>query len=216
MTLVEIYRVLAFLGIGSMLLPILFFIVSKIKIKTFEIRIFVVLAILYFLFGIISVCLIFSNSSNQDEYYLVYQIIEAIVLFILLITKGNLKLSRLVIFLCLMTIVYLILDFMFLKMIFSFNELTTMFLKLVVVLLSIHFLKENYLIKENKTFTNQYFLMFISALILNFSLTFLISCFESIIRSAEDEMFLWIWIIYQLTGITYYVILSLNIWSLKK
>ena len=58
--------------------------------------------------------------------------------------------------------------------------------------------------------------MFISALILNFSLTFLISCFESIIRSAEDEMFLWIWIIYQLTGITYYVILSLNIWSLKK
>jgi hypothetical protein len=216
MNLVNIYRVLAVLGIGSMMLLILFFVVAKIKVKTFEIRIFVILSILYFIFSIVSVFLIFSNNSYQDTYYLFFQIIEAIVLVVLFVTIGNLKLSRLFIFLSFITMIYVILDFVFLNNYFSFNELTTMFLKLVVVLIAINFLKENYLIEQKKFITNRYFLMFISALIINFSLTFFISCFESIIRATEDEIFLGIWIVYQLTGIGYYSIISLNIWSLKK
>jgi hypothetical protein len=216
MTLINIYKVLAVLGIGSMMLPILVFIFTKFKIYSIETKIFLSLSIFYFLFSVISIYLILSNNKSQDLFYLIFEIIEAFILLYLFVIKGKYNTRRLLIFLVLSILICTTLEYFFIHDYFSFNELTTLSLKLIVVTISFLYFKDHYLLEQNYHVSNRSFLWYNSILIIYFSTTFIISCFESIIRSVEDEIFLSIWIIYQLLGILYYSIISLNIWNQKR
>ena len=211
----EFIFILGNIGIGSSLLPILSLLIIRFFRKlSIHNRIIKLTAAFYGIFNLIILLFYHYLTQYQDLVVNIYSIIEFILLMIFYFQIQEDRIfKRFLIY-----IIPLFLGFSFYSFyILKVNEnylILNLFEKIILFTTSLLYILRLYKYNQykNLTYNTPYFYTIVSIMFYNAS-TFFISIFENFIRNDGTNVYMFLWPIFQISGILYYTFFAIGLWK---